>query len=122
MITGAVLAAQAWRSVCVHMVLVCQSNVQSLLQGGVSATWLPSSTYTLWLSCSKGCCTCREEGEVSQRLAPAITAAAEGLARLSAHLDAVAFREVCCHQHLPAVVHCSKCRKLPFFHAACIFS
>jgi hypothetical protein len=32
---------------------------------------------------------------VSQRLAPAVTAAAEGLARLSAHLDAVAFREVC---------------------------
>lgn len=41
---------------------------------------------------------CREEGEVSQRLAPAVTAAAEGLARLSAHLDAVAFREVCCWQ------------------------
>lgn len=31
---------------------------------------------------------------MSQRLAPAITAAAEGLARLAAHLDAVAFREV----------------------------
>jgi hypothetical protein len=41
----------------------------------------------------------REEGEVSQRLAPAVTAAAEGLARLSAHLDAVAFREVR-RQHL----------------------
>lgn len=37
---------------------------------------------------------CREEGEVSPRLAPAVTAAAEGLARLAANLDAVAFREV----------------------------
>jgi len=31
---------------------------------------------------------------VSARLAPAVTAAAEGLARLAAHLDAVAFRQV----------------------------
>lgn len=37
---------------------------------------------------------CRAEGEVSPRLAPAITAAAQGLARLAVHLDAVAFREV----------------------------
>lgn len=36
----------------------------------------------------------REEGEVSARLMPAVTGAAEGLARLAGHLDAVCFREV----------------------------